>query len=68
MSIGLCDIDLIKVFLILRFGLIWFGSSNENRETNQIMQLSKNLNTSKPNAVSIWIDLVYGFSIRLVRF
>jgi len=24
MSIGLGDIDLIKVFLMLRFGLVWF--------------------------------------------
>jgi len=25
MSIGLGDIDLVNVFLMLRFGLIWFG-------------------------------------------
>jgi len=25
LSIGLGDIDLVNVFLMLRFGLVWFG-------------------------------------------
>jgi len=73
MSIGLCDICLINIFLMLQFGLVWFGWLNENRKPNQTMRLSKKMIRLDPNqmrffTVSVWIGSVYGFSIKLVRF
>jgi len=35
MSIDLGDICLIKVFLMLRFGLVWFASVRKKKIANQ---------------------------------
>jgi len=35
MSIGLGDIYLISVFLIMQFGLIWFGSVGKIKTANE---------------------------------
>jgi len=68
MSIGLGDINLISVFIMLRFG--W---QNENHKSNQTMRLSKKVIWIHPNkmwffAVSIWVGSVCDFSIGFVRF
>ena len=73
MSIGLGDIYLTSIFLILRFGLVWFGWQNQNRKLNQTMRLIKKMirihaNQMRFFAISVWISSVYGFSIGLVRF
>jgi hypothetical protein len=73
MSIGLCDISLINVFLMLQFSLIWLGWWNKNLKLNKTKRLSKkltriHLNQMRFIAVSVWIGSFCSFSIWLVRF
>jgi len=49
MSIGLGDIYLTSIFLILRFGLVWFGWQNQNRKPNKTMRLRKKVIRIHPN-------------------
>jgi hypothetical protein len=58
MSIGQSDIYLISAFLILRFGLVWFGWLNQNRKLNQTMRLSKKLIRIHPNKMRFQFGLV----------
>jgi len=56
MSIGLGDINLINIFLMLRFGLVWFGSVGNMKNANQTkpnhaVEEKSDPNTSKPNAL-----------------
>jgi len=54
--------------LAVWFGLVQLLRCKPQTEPNRAVQCKSHPNSSEPSAVSVWIGLICGFSIGLVRF